>query len=286
MLAQQATARKKFQGYKREKPMTAKEPKVDRTVEKITDAWEKAHETWYLVNHQHTHDYYERVCPLVEGLGHSAMHVESFVSFFRILKNDRDTTYEFGIETFLSALINSSEDNGFTLDLGCLMNIIGMGERNRKNVTITCNVGLDIGHKMESGLLHIVGDCRDGVGRKMSGGKIIVDGCSMRGTGDDENAMGMKGGTVVIKKSCQNSVGGYMKGGRIIIHGELMATTRMVIDAGSWMEGGEIHILGKTDAIIGHGMSGGEIHLYDDFNEIGDVHKGKIYHKGKLIVDR
>jgi hypothetical protein len=39
--------------------------------------------------------------------------------------------------------------------------------------------------------------------------------------------------------------------------------------------------------MIGHDMKGGEVHFNGDYEGISDEIKGgKIYHKGKLIVDK
>ena len=291
---ERAQARKKFQGYKSARPIAVMEPKVDRAVEGMMDVWKKAQARWHLDVQQRIYDHYSSMVPLVEGFGHSAEQVERFVSFLaEIKKQDRDFS-QLGLETFLSLLVNTSRDSDFVLDLRFLPHIMGIGQRNSKNVTVLGNVEHGFGNSMESGLLSVKGNCFDGVGTRMTGGKIIVEGYSrwtVRGTADR-----MKGGTVVIKKSCENEIGHCMEGGRIIIHGDLAPGYEVhlisrehaekSLDIGYNMKGGEIYILGKAHAVIGDEMEGGEIHLYDDFNEIGDVHKGKIFHKGKLIVDR
>jgi formylmethanofuran dehydrogenase subunit C len=52
------------------------------------------------------------------------------------------------------------------------------------------------------------------------------------------------------------------------------------------MKGGVIRILGSTDRDVGFGMIGGEIHVEGAIGSIGNIRNGKIYHKGKLIVDK
>jgi formylmethanofuran dehydrogenase subunit C len=102
----------------------------------------------------------------------------------------------------------------------------------------------------------VMGNVGSDLGYKMIGGSILVEG----------NATGivgcqMKNGIITIKRNAGDSVGPYMEGGTIIIEGDARN------EVGYGMEGGEIHVLGK----IGY---------------IGRLKHGKIYHKGKLIVNK
>ena len=296
MLTQQTTARRKFGGYKPEKPKVLRNPKVDRTLGNIMDAWGKAQERWDLNLKQRRYDdHYESMLPLVEALGHSAEDVERFVSFLSSLKKGGMAVSPFSLGHFLTALVNTSDDNDFVLDLRFMRQVNCIGDSNRKNVTIIpCDVMCPLGRRMESGMIHLKGDCYDRIAQGMRNGKIIVDGHSRWAS--DGIAVGMEGGTLVIKGDCENDVGKDMEGGRVIIHGNLATGYDMHrvnseysnkrICAGYCMKGGEIYILGKTDAVIGDGMGGGEIHLYDEFDRIGDVQRGKIFHRGKLIVHK
>ena len=55
---------------------------------------------------------------------------------------------------------------------------------------------------------------------------------------------------------------------------------------GALMTGGRLVLDGNAGEDVGHFMSGGEIHINGDYKTIGDVLGGKIFHKGKLIVDK
>jgi formylmethanofuran dehydrogenase subunit C len=53
------------------------------------------------------------------------------------------------------------------------------------------------------------------------------------------------------------------------------------------MEGGKITVRGNVGYVIGHCMRGGEIRYEGKYQRLPDTFKGgKIYHKGKLIVDK
>ena len=72
-----------------------------------------------------------------------------------------------------------------------------------------------------------------------------------------------------------------MKGGELIINGDC------VDEVGYVMEGGKITVNGDAGQEVGQHMRGGEIHLNGTYKWISRlVDGGKIFHKGKLIVDR
>ena len=53
---------------------------------------------------------------------------------------------------------------------------------------------------------------------------------------------------------------------------------------GTGMEAGKIYINGNAGYDVGWSMRGGEIHLQGDFNGIGKIEGGNIFHKGIQIV--
>ncbi|MDD5171853.1 MAG: hypothetical protein PHF60_02340 [Candidatus ainarchaeum sp.] len=71
--------------------------------------------------------------------------------------------------------------------------------------------------------------------------------------------------------------------------GRGMGRGRLIIEGnaddyvGSDMEGGTIIVNGNAGKKIGDDMSGGTIRLNGEYERIGDVRCGLIYHKGKLI---
>jgi len=75
--------------------------------------------------------------------------------------------------------------------------------------------------------------------------------------------MRMESGIIIVKGNAGNTVGHEMRGGRIIIEGSVG------VQPGFGMSGGEIHIGGRLGGLTEW-----------------DIHCGKIYHKGKLLVDK
>ncbi|NYZ74133.1 hypothetical protein H0O00_03245 [Candidatus Micrarchaeota archaeon] len=101
--------------------------------------------------------------------------------------------------------------------------------------------------------------------------------------GDAGNHLGfaMNGGSIIVNGNARWHPGGLMRGGSIIVNG----------DAGWYvglnMRGGSITMNGDAGKGAGAGMRGGEIHIEGSIEEIAtDIKHGKIYHKGKLIVDK
>jgi formylmethanofuran dehydrogenase subunit C len=72
-----------------------------------------------------------------------------------------------------------------------------------------------------------------------------------------------------------------MKGGELEIEGSVFYRF-----LGKNMQGGKITISGFAGYEVGHYMKGGEIHIQGDYGSLGYIEKGRIYHRGKLIVDK
>jgi formylmethanofuran dehydrogenase subunit C len=86
---------------------------------------------------------------------------------------------------------------------------------------------------------------------------------------------------IIVNGNACNSVGYGMRGGSIIVKGDAGSLI------GSRMEDGTIAVNGNAGVFIGARMSGGEIHIEGGHGSIADnIIHGKIFHKGKLIVDK
>jgi hypothetical protein len=90
----------------------------------------------------------------------------------------------------------------------------------------------------------------------------------------------MEDGELTINGSVRGSVGDVMNGGVIIINGDVHAEVDSALGVayasiGAHMEGGDIHINGE---IIGDAAW---VHSVDKY-----LHHGRIFHKGKLIIDK
>jgi formylmethanofuran dehydrogenase subunit C len=210
--------------------------------------------------------------------------------------------------SFLSALIANSPEDSFVLPVGQFVRRIdNLGFHNTKNLTIIGDTGHYAGAGMEKGSILIKGDGHRQVGGGMTGGSIIIEndassvGDGMQGGeievkgSPGEAGKDMKGGLVRIGGDCYrcgerltggsiivsgyaNDVGEAMEGGNIRVNGDCRGS------AGQYMRGGLIVIEG--DACIGDWMMRGEIRVEGDIRRIGNDPGGKIYHKGKLVVDK
>ena len=75
---------------------------------------------------------------------------------------------------------------------------------------------------------------------------------------------------------------GYCMGGK----GEIIVRGDVGDELGMYMTSGKITVLGNAGDSVGLTMDGGEIHLGGGFSSIKMVLGGRIYHKGRLIVDK
>ncbi len=108
-------------------------------------------------------------------------------------------------------------------------------------------------------IISVNGSIGSYLGNEMNGGKITVWGNVGGGTGYE-----MYAGEIKVWGNADDETGVYMKGGKIIVEGNV---------AGSH---------------LGSGMRGGEIYINGDQCEVRDLwlDHGRIYHKGKLILDK
>ncbi|MBU4502540.1 MAG: hypothetical protein KKA79_08130, partial [Nanoarchaeota archaeon] len=71
-------------------------------------------------------------------------------------------------------------------------------------------------------------------------------------------------------------------------HGTLIVNGDVGDDVGHAMAGGKLIVKGNIASSVGYCMEGGEIHIngcMEDFQE-DSILKGKLYHRGKLIVSK
>jgi hypothetical protein len=102
----------------------------------------------------------------------------------------------------------------------------------------------------------------------------------VRGHVGSDAGHGMEGGAITVEGDAGGHVGDYMRAGIIIVGGNAGRV-------GYSMDGGTVIVGGNVDGVIGWMMRGGEIRLEGGYGSISDDFKhGRIYHKGKLIVDK
>lgn len=182
-------------------------------------------------------------------LGYAPLDIERFSMI--LLQNppekrqgERHLGWKAGI--FLSALINASEGDGFTVNTGddCL-GVYQLGYRNTKSIRVMGPIG-SLGSHMLEGHILVEGAVKAVVGMGMSGGSILVkgDACNV---GPD-----MKGGSITVEGMVENA-GIRMRGGII--------TVRAAFVAGTDMEGGEIRVQESLGFIHYETVKGGKIFL-------------------------
>jgi hypothetical protein len=293
----QIAASKRFRGYRREEGKAERQAEQSGAIKAFAPLWESIrltdNEDYRLDN---VDEEFARVLRAFRGIRFTAAHIEEISAMLHVL--DPETDYELYFNDkaglFLSAAVETSPDRSFTIHTEALReppNFLGCF--NRKKVKVLGDAGAHVGFGMtegtiqisgnaalvadnlKGGLISIEGDALDWVGNYMSGGVVAVKGC-LRG------AMHPEG----------EQVGQGLSGGQIIIVGGVRAE-----DIGQEMTGGKISIGGDVDANIGFGMSGGEIHIAGEISldgtpttdlaeTIDGMKAGKIYHKGRLIVDK
>ncbi|MEW6036494.1 MAG: hypothetical protein AB1529_07825 [Candidatus Micrarchaeota archaeon] len=113
-------------------------------------------------------------------------------------------------------------------------------------------------------------------------------GAPLYGTASDFNLGNcMEKGSIDYHGGIFGRVGRKMSGGVIRIHGDAISSPVGNLPIGAKMTGGEIWVFGNADNLVGPGMRGGEIHFEGDFGGISETMiSGRIYHKGRLIVDK
>jgi glutamate synthase domain-containing protein 3 len=186
----------------------------------------------------------------------SKKEVERFYVLLNDWQGEGNISQNAGL--FLSALANRVMEEEIELNLASL------------GIAIDCLGWMNIGH------LRIHGDAGSDLGAFMAGGRIVLEGNAGR-----RAEIGMRGGTLEIIGNSGDSLGA-------------LQTYSMPIDQVNQrdgvyvcpMTGGRITVWGDAGEKIGDFMEGGEIHVYGKIGGLGDVKRGKIYHKGKLIVDK
>jgi hypothetical protein len=210
--------------------------------------------------------HFENVRKLILDADFSPEDIQRFCVSVMDFKGEDELDFSIKLGFQVSAMIDSSSHGRFVLSLEHLETLTSsLCENNRKHVTIRGDVGHYLGCRMRSGTIHLEGRANQCLGLDMEGGRIIVSGDAGVDLG-----RGMSGGLIVIKGD---------------VGGENPWENR---GTGQWMSGGTIIIDGDAKGSIGEEMRGGEIHLNGKCYHIRQekIIKGRIYHKGKLIVDK
>lgn len=268
-------ASKKFSRYKKEEEKMVKrfEATKNEVVEQLKGLWGACR---YSVGYDDA--FHDMVLNLLRDKGpeYSSEDVEMFSIVLAELQDEKLFSHKGGL--FLSALVNNGKDSNYVIHTAQLELINYLGFKNIKNLVIKGDVHGWAGGLMEAGSIVVEGKAGNLIGFRGKGGTITVEEDVGDGTGQ-----WLKGGTIIVNGNAGGWVGKDMEGGTIIVKGSV---TPLLGPVGNEMAGGKIRIRGNTGEGVGHRMEGGEIHLEGDYEDISDKIKGgKIYHKGKLIVD-
>ncbi len=197
---------------------------------------------------------------------------------------------------FLSGLAGGCPEEAFiihTLHLDILPG--ALGRRNTKRVDVIGPVGDYAAESMTGGLLEVHGDAGMRAGWLMLGGRLVIHGSAGKGL-----AFTLRRGGIIVKEDAGDEAGASMESGSIAIGrnagdylgqgmagGEISVARDAGDMAGIGMKGGIIRIAGNSGAELGKGMAGREIHVGGEIESVSDsILGGRIYHKGRLIVDK
>lgn len=245
-----------------------------------------------------------------------------FISDLKYGKNDirkfilqvRDV-HEFGNwhGVFINALISMRGMERYELDFCHLEGLsASVGAGSRGVLRVRGDVGFECGMGMEDGLLIVEGNVNEDAGAIMRGGAMWIKG-SVRGPelgmrargviivdGETADAAGswMEECLMVLKKGAGNYPGSHMKSGVMVAFGDAGQSVGCGMDggliricgnagklAGEHTKGGTIIIEGNAGPDLGRNMDGGEIHVNGEIESIGDIQKGRVYHRGKMVVE-
>lgn len=150
---------------------------------------------------------------------------------------------------------NKEEDLTIKL-VGDFSKARGLGfKMNGGKLIIDGNAGLRLGEKMSGGLIKVKGNAGSWVGSEMTGGTIEIEGNAgdFIGAGYRGGRKGMKGGKIIVKGNCGVEAGAWMINGIIKVYGNAG------IFPGIHMKGGTIFIKGNCEGRAGAEMKDGKI---------------------------
>jgi formylmethanofuran dehydrogenase subunit C len=240
---------------------------------------------------------------IYDRIGRSASQIEYltedvFAFSLMVERFDGNEGPKLELSAFLSAVINAGRETDYSLSL---FHTDGdfpfLGYRNTKNIIIDGDIGSigeemigghiavngsvrHTGQFMRDGCIIINGDCGS-LGSQMKGGKIVVKGSVRKGTGHGGSYCGIgfdtSGGSIEVAGDCENVAN--VSQGHITVGGD-------VKKAGMRNNGAIIRIAGSVTEELAKWMWDGEIHVEGEIPRfIGEFHGGKIFHKGRLVVD-
>jgi glutamate synthase domain-containing protein 3 len=271
-------ASKRFGRYKGESEKAQREHDVQTNlagVERLLGFWRE--NLWQMDIFSVRSDYAESQYDYLSGQARNLEYTAQDVQRFSIVLPDHqdENNFLYKVSGCLSVLVNSGPQTRYVINtdhLGLTPEYLGW--RNNKDLTVLGQAGHHFGRGMEAGDVLVQGCAGGSLGAGMGAGTIMVE-------GDAADAAGihLKGGLIHVKGDVTRYAAMYMKGGKLAIDGDAGP------DLGCFMEGGIVHVKGDVGS-ISRDMKGGEVHVDGEIGIIGDIRSGRIYHRGRLIVDK
>jgi hypothetical protein len=183
-----------------------------------------------------------------------------------LARHQYEERFSYRAGLFLTALTGKGKMKDFTLDLrhiGPPIAFFGL-YMNHNNILIHGGTHHCLGYATRGiGMIHVVGG----------------------GTGEEVGTF-IQSGTIIIDGDCGDVVGSYLDGGLILVNGNVGDKLGYTMGKAFTDVDSRIIVNGNAGRLVGQDMGGGEIHINGDFESIGNVHRGRIFHKNRLIVDR
>jgi hypothetical protein len=270
-------ARKRFSGYKPEQKRATREAEVKESeaLRQMKEAWVSCLPLLPDIPLLVSDDKYNEIYHVVKTLRFTTRDVEEFILALEGFQHRERFSTKAGV--FLSALINVGEESNYVIHTQHLEEPLDcLGYRNEKNIYVKGDAGDGFGLYMRGGIIVVDGYGGNGIGHGMENGRITVNGDAGHYVGVD-----MKGGDIVVNGSVKVGIGQTMEGGSITIGGEAER------ELGQFMRDGSIVIRGDAGSSVGEAMEGGVIMLEGRYGSLSVIIKGgRVYHKGKLILDK
>lgn len=263
----QTLSRKKFGGFKKETPKHSRQLQSNdpEAVKFFRHVWERYD---VLMNTKPMPicyvEYYNWAVDLVGDFDASPHDIGMMLAALPEIYAASPNPHGAGF--LISAFINSGSASDYEISTHHLdFSPLNMGFANCKNLVIHGEGLSNIGVKMESGSIRLRGNAEEYVGWELRGGSIIIEGNVTANAGSS-----MYGGDLIIHGDFTKSFGFGMQGGTLIACGGLSSAldNPLMEAAAECMRGGEMYIMGCYPYSFDH------------------VRSGKIYYKGRLVVDR
>ncbi|MFH0860792.1 MAG: hypothetical protein V1921_06290 [Candidatus Altiarchaeota archaeon] len=188
--------------------------------------------------------YYERIMEELKG---TDVMPEQLQEIYDAMSGDfrSDTRNIPKTGLMVSALVQNSSRNDFSLKIGDFIPFLGFKLGKGKKLTVDGDVGDFTGELMDGGTVHVLGEAGWRTGAWMKDGKIIVGLSTNSYTG-----WKMEGGEIIVEDDVTSYLGSEMKAGRVHVKGSAGS------EVGDKMEGGTVEVDGGAQNVSANYKSG------------------------------